>query len=142
MDLSMDLWHSNNMKIILRNFAKDHCFWTLWTLNYGDCIPFSCIDYFHMAHNQVKQWKTWSNLHLCGRGPIISVLFICLSTSLFVCFWRIFLRIYLVDFLKFFAWGYFAIYSTKWQSNNLENCICCQDKCFGILRRVALLFVL
>ena len=43
MDLSMDLSHSNNMKVILRKFAKDHCFWTLWTLNCVDCIPFSCI---------------------------------------------------------------------------------------------------
>ena len=33
MHLSMDLWHSNNMKVILLNFAKDHCFWTLRTLN-------------------------------------------------------------------------------------------------------------
>ena len=31
--------------------AKNHCFWTLCTLNYVDCIPFSCIDYFHMAHD-------------------------------------------------------------------------------------------
>ena len=22
----MDMWHSNNVKVILRNFAKDHCF--------------------------------------------------------------------------------------------------------------------
>ena len=32
----MDLWHSNNMKVILHEFAKDQCFWTLWTLNYAD----------------------------------------------------------------------------------------------------------
>ena len=38
----MGLWHSNNVKAILLKFAKDHCFWTLWTLNYVDCIPFSC----------------------------------------------------------------------------------------------------
>ena len=53
-DLAMDLWHSNDMKVILLKFAKDHCFWTLWTLDYGDCIPFSCIDSFHMAHNKAK----------------------------------------------------------------------------------------
>ena len=65
MDLSMDQWHSNNMKVILPNFAKDHCFWTLWTLNYVDCIPFSCIDYFRILFSNF--WKTWSNLQLCGR---------------------------------------------------------------------------
>ena len=53
-DLAMDLWHSNNMKVILCNFAKDHCFWTFWTPNYVDCIPFSCIDSFYIAHNQAK----------------------------------------------------------------------------------------
>ena len=54
MNLSMDLYHSNNMKAILPNFAKDHCFWTLRTLNYADCISFACIHYFHVAHNQAK----------------------------------------------------------------------------------------
>ena len=72
MDLSMDLWHSNNLKVILPNFTKDHCFWTLWTLNYVDCIPFSCIDYFQIL--SLNFWKTWWNLHLCGRSSIKSVL--------------------------------------------------------------------
>ena len=54
MDLSMDLCHSNNMKVVLCKFAEGHCFWTLWTLDYIDCIPFSGIDSFHMAHNQAK----------------------------------------------------------------------------------------
>ena len=35
-------------------FAQDHCFLTLWTLNYVDYIPFSCIGYFHTALNQAK----------------------------------------------------------------------------------------
>ena len=38
LELSMDLW---NFKVIL----------TLWTLNYVDCVPFSCIDSFHIVHN-------------------------------------------------------------------------------------------
>ena len=54
MDLPMDLWLLNDMKVILRKFAKYHYFWTLWILNYVDCIPFSCIDSFNMAHNQAK----------------------------------------------------------------------------------------
>ena len=50
MDLSMDLWHSNNMKVILCKFAKDDC------LNTEPCwlYSFFCIDSFHMAHNQAK----------------------------------------------------------------------------------------
>ena len=82
MDLSMDLWHSNNMKVILPNFAKDHCFWTLWTLNYVDCIRFSCIDYFQILFSNFQ--KTWLNLQLCGRNPMQSVLLICPSACLSV----------------------------------------------------------
>ena len=41
MELSMDLWHLNNLKDAL----------TLWTLNHVDCIPFSCIDPFRIVHN-------------------------------------------------------------------------------------------
>ena len=84
MDLSMDLWHSNYTKVILHNFAKDHCFWTLWTLTYVDCIPFSCIDYFQILFSNFQ--KTWLNLQLCGRNPIKSVLFICPSDCLSVHF--------------------------------------------------------
>ena len=84
MDLSMDLWHSNYTKVILCNFAKDHCFWTLWTLTYVDCIPFSCIDYFQILFSNFQ--KTGLNLQLCGRNPIKSVLFICPSDCLSVHF--------------------------------------------------------
>ena len=79
MNLAMGLWHSNNMKVILRKLTKDHWFWTLWTLNYGDCIPFSCIDSFHMAHNQAKLFKemlfsnfrkTWSNTSVFAEGVL------------------------------------------------------------------------
>ena len=61
MDLSMDLWHSNNMKVILPNFVKDH-----WII----ILEFP---------------KTWLNLHLCGRNPIKSVLFVWPSACLYVC---------------------------------------------------------
>ena len=40
----MDLWHLNNMKVIL----------TLWTMNYADCVPFSCIDSLNIVHNQAN----------------------------------------------------------------------------------------
>ena len=64
MGLSMGLWHSNNMKSILRKFAKYHCFWTLWTLNYVDCISFSCIDSFHMVEPLSLQKGSYKN------GPV------------------------------------------------------------------------
>ena len=44
LDLSVGLWHWNNTKVIL----------TLWTLNYVDRLPFSCIDFFHIIHNWVN----------------------------------------------------------------------------------------
>ena len=28
---------------------------TLWTLNYVDYVPFSCVDSFHIGHN----WANW-----------------------------------------------------------------------------------
>ena len=110
MDLSMDLWHSNNVKDILPNFAKNHCFWNFWTLNYVDCIPFSCIDYFQILFLNFR--KTWLNLQLSGRGPtynispvnlffFLSILLICPSICLSFCLWCIFLSPYLVDFLNF-----------------------------------------
>ena len=40
----MDLLHLSNMKVIL----------TFWTLNYVACVPFSCIDSFHILHNQAN----------------------------------------------------------------------------------------
>ena len=32
-----------------------------------------------------------------------------------------------IECLKFFVWWYFAMYTKKWQSDNLENCVCCLD---------------
>ena len=43
----MDLWHLNNMKVI----------WTLWTLNYVDCIPSSCIESFHIVNDRANWFK-------------------------------------------------------------------------------------
>ena len=83
MDVSIDLWHSNNMKVILPNFAKNHCFWTLSTLNYVNCIPFSCIDYFQVLFSNFQ--KTWFNFQLCCRSPVKSILFISRSVCLYVC---------------------------------------------------------
>ena len=112
MNLSMDLWHSNNMKVIFPNFAKDHCFWTLWTPNFVDCISLSCIDYFQILFSNFQ--KTWLNLQLYGRNPIKSVLFICPS----VCLMH-FPQDLLSAFFNFFAWGYFPIYIKKCPSDNL-----------------------
>ena len=137
MHLSMDLWHSNNRKVILCKFAKDHCFWTLWTLNYVAIVFLFLYWFFPYCSSEIilkkilfsNLQKTWSNLHLCGRGSIKSVPFICSSTCLFVRLWCIFLSIYTVDFLFsfFIAWGYFAIYTKKVLIQILENCICYLD---------------
>ena len=50
----MDLWHSNNMKVVLRKFLGIIVFeisepWTKLIVFF-----FPCIDYFHMAHSQAK----------------------------------------------------------------------------------------
>ena len=64
--------------------------------------------------------KTWSNLHLCKRGPIKSVLFICPSVCLSVCLWHIFLRIYSVQWM-------FLIFCMRIFCQILEICICFLD---------------
>ena len=102
------------VKVMLPNFAKDHCFWTLWTLNYVDCIRFSCIDYFQILFSNFQ--KTWLNLQLCGWNPIKSVLFICPFVCLSVMH---FPQDLLFGYFWFFAWGCFAIYTKKWPSDNL-----------------------
>ena len=62
LELPMNLWHLNSMKVIP----------TLWTQNYFNCVPFSCIYSFPIVHNRTNQFlkilfsnfqKTWSNLH-------------------------------------------------------------------------------
>ena len=135
MCLSMDLWHSSNMKVVLQKFAMDHCFWTLWTLNYVNYIPFSCINSFHMAHNKPNNFKENFILEFSEKHDQTSSLWkgshknspIHLSIYSSARLWCIFLRIYSVEFLYFFAWGYFAIYTKKGQIQILENSICCLD---------------
>ena len=65
----------------------------------------------------------WWNLHFCSRGPIKSVLFICPSACLSVHLWCGSTQ----WIFYFFLWECFAIYTKKWQSNCLENCIFCVD---------------
>ena len=52
----MDLWHLNNLEIIL----------TLWTLNYVDCVSFSCISIFLLIEptNLKKSYSRISEKHL------------------------------------------------------------------------------
>ena len=96
MDLAMFMWHSNNVKVILRKFAN-YYYLILWTFYCVDCIPFSCINFFHMAHmRNNSNFHLWSNLHLCGSNPIKSVLFFCPSVCL-----SIFLRMYSLGFPNF-----------------------------------------
>ena len=57
---SMNSWHSNNMKVVLSNFAKHHCFWTLWTLNYVHCIFLvSILSIWHtIKPNNLRMFKS------------------------------------------------------------------------------------
>ena len=97
------------------------------SLNTELCWLYSLfLYYFQVLFSNFR--KTWLSLQLCGRGLTKSVQFICPSVCLPVCLWCIFLRIYSMDFFfNFFVWGYFAVYSKKWQSDNLENCVFCLD---------------
>ena len=71
-------------------------------------------------------WKTWSNLHLCRRGPIKSVLFICPSVCLSVWLWHSFLRIYSVDVLNFLQED-ILLYILKSDKVRFWKCICFLD---------------
>ena len=51
---AMDLWYLNNMKVIS----------TLWTLHYFVCVPFSCIDSFHIYQISEINDQTFINLTL------------------------------------------------------------------------------
>ena len=111
----MDLQHSSNIKVILCKFAKDHCFWTLWTLYYVDCV-----DSFHTAHNQAKYLKKVFS-QILEKHDHLSV---CLSTYL----WHVFLKINLVVFLFFFfSTRTFCHMYKKVTKLDLENYICCLD---------------
>ena len=130
----MDLWLWSNMKVICRKFTKDHCFWTLWTLTYVDCIPFSCIDSFHVAHNQPYNLRKFcfriSEKHDQTFIFVEGVLWnqSCSSVYPSVC-------TYVCDtiFSGSTQWIFLifcTIYTKKWQIQILVNCICCQDKCY------------
>ena len=120
----MDLWHSNKMKVLLK-FSKDHYFWTLWTLNYVDCIPCSCIYFFHMTHNQAKLFKKiffsnfWKNMIKPPQSSSSVHLSVCPS----IC--DAFLSGSTQCIFLIFGWEYFTIYAKYWESQILENCFCC-----------------
>ena len=75
-----ELFHDNRKKYLPMDLSMDICnIPIIWKLSYVkllriivfdlfehyvDCIPFSCIDSFHMAHNQAKYFKKtlFSNL--------------------------------------------------------------------------------
>ena len=93
MVLSMHLWLSNNMKVILRKSAKDDCMNSELCWLYSFFVLVLSI-WFSIKTNNLKFYsqiseKTWSTLHLGRRGPIKSFLFIsksvCLSVCLSVC---------------------------------------------------------
>ena len=48
LESSMDLWHINNMKVIV----------TFRTFNYVDFVPISCTDSFYVVHNRDINLKT------------------------------------------------------------------------------------
>ena len=135
MNLSMDLWHSYNIKVILSNFAKHHCFWALWTVNYADCISFYCIDSFHYSSQSSQQFKKilFSNFrkHTIKPPSVCKGFYKISPVSLSICLpvrlWRIFLRNYQVDFLNFLHEDILPYVLKKRQSDKLENCICCVD---------------
>ena len=88
-----------------------------------DCVPFSCIDSFHMAHNnnlknnvKFSSWISkkhhWTSIFVEGSYKISPFVFlsvclsirpICLSVRPYIFPW-----IYTVGL---FAWGYFAIFT-------------------------------
>ena len=125
MDLAMDLWHANSMKVISLKFELFEFLelfepWTMLIVFFFLALILSIWLAFkpnnlRKLYCQISK-KTWSNLHFCRKSPIKLVLFVCPSVSLSIHLWHIFLRIYSVGFLNFFPWGYFAIYIKKWQT--------------------------
>ena len=78
-----------------------------WPPIYSVSLTFIFYWFFpYGSNNQIKFilkfLETWSNLHLCRRGPIKSVLFICPYVCLSVCLSVThFLRIYSADVFNF-----------------------------------------
>ena len=125
------------MKVILRKFAKDHCFGNLWTQNYVDCISFSCTGSLHYG-SQSSQiiWESFilkfsknviktSSLRKGSYKSCLSCSSVYLSVYLAICdafFWGSTQWVFLI-----FAWGCFDIYTKNWQSWILENFVSCLD---------------
>ena len=106
----MYLWHLNNMKIILLNFHKDYCFWTLLKPNYSDFFPFSSIlsiwltikpNSLGMLYYRILEEHDQTFIFVKGVLQNQSCSSVNLSVCLSVCLWCIFIRIYPVDFLKY-----------------------------------------
>ena len=130
MYLSIDLWHSNKMKVILHKFAKHHCF--LNSLNTELCwlYSFFLCWFFLVKPNNFKEnfiLKFPKNMikppSLWKRSYEITPVHLSASPCVMH-----FSQDLLCGFSYFFAWWYFAIYNKKWQIQILENCICCLDK--------------
>ena len=90
LDLTMDLL-----------IFDDKSIFKLWTLNYVDCIPFSCIDSFHMTPNGRRFYSPISEKRDQASTFIEEVLKNQSCSTVHPSVWCIFLRIYLVEFLIF-----------------------------------------
>ena len=120
MDLAMDLWHSNNIKVIVRKFLKDDCLNTE-LLNYVDCTSFFVLIlsvWLTIKPNNLKYCSQISKKHqtfifakgvlqsrACSSVHLSVCLSACLPASFSVCLsvrlWHIFLRISSVAILIF-----------------------------------------
>ena len=112
MDLSMDMWQ---LRIIVFELF-DH-----WTMLIVFLFLVLIISKFYPWISE-KHDRT-SNF-VVGSYKISLVH---LSTCLYLLLSVTFLSGSTVDFFQLFVWGYFAIYTKNWQSDNLENCVCCLD---------------
>ena len=87
----MDLWLVNNMNVII----------TVWALNC--CVPFSCIDSSHTAHNRANYFKTnlfsnlWKNMF---KTPLIWLIYLILLAN-FILFLIKFLMKWFCGFTKY-----------------------------------------
>ena len=138
MKLSMDLWHSSNIKVILCKFAKDDCLNTelcwwhflflYWFFPYGSQSSQIISENFILKFlkNMIKPLFLWKGSYKIS--PVHQ--YICLS----VCLWNIFLMIYSVDVLNFL---HEDILPYILKRDKARYC-----RIFGILTGAALLFVL
>ena len=105
----MDLWHSNNMKVIYVNLLRIIVFelfepWTMLIIFLFLALVLSI--WLTIKPNNLRKFysrisEKQLNLHFCGSGPVKSVLFISPSVCLSIRLWYIFLRIYNVGFFNF-----------------------------------------